>query len=313
MGFDFDLSPLWSPVGLLLFGLCTGSFINVVVRRLPLMMARRWWWELSWQLRDGEGLAEATGASAEPHGLLERRTELAQELQDRLAAAPHLDLNKPRSHCPACGHVLRWHENLPVLGWLRLRGRCSACGVAISARYPIVELATGMLFVGMGLRFGFEPQALLWSAWAAALLAMSLVDWDTTLLPDSMTLPLLWAGLVAAALGWTLPLADALWGAVLGYAGLWLVVWAFERVTGKEAMGGGDLKLLAALGAWLGPAALLPLVFIASLLGALVGLLMKARGALREGRFVPFGPFLAGAGASVAVLGSTRVLGWVGL
>ena len=313
MGLGIDLSPLWSPVGLFLFGLCIGSFINVVAWRLPLMMARRWWWDTSWQLHDGQGLQAATGITEEPESLRQGRAELARDLQDRLAAAPRLDLIQPRSHCTACGHVLRWHENLPVLGWLRVRGRCSSCGVPVSVRYPLVELATGLLFVGMGLRFGFEPKALLWSAWAATLLAMSLVDWDTTLLPDSMTLPLLWGGLVAAAIGWTLPLNDALWGAVLGFGGLWLVVWAFERVTGKEAMGGGDLKLLAGLGAWLGPAALLPLVFLASLVGAVVGLVMKARGSLREGRFVPFGPFLAGAGAVVAVLDTARVLGWLGL
>jgi leader peptidase (prepilin peptidase)/N-methyltransferase len=313
MNLGLDLWPLWSPWGLALIGLCAGSFVNVWVRRLPLMMARRWWWDTSWQLQNGDGLADATGSSPEPEEWRQRRLDLAKHLQDRLETQPELSLSQPRSHCPACGHVLKWHENLPVLGWLRLRGRCSACGTAIGWRYPVVELATAVLFVAMGWRLGFGPQALLWGAWAAVLLAMSLVDWDTTLLPDEMTLPLLWCGLAAAALGWTLPLSSALWGAVLGYGGLWCVVWAFERVTGKEAMGGGDLKLLAALGAWLGPMALLPVLFLASLSGAAVGLGMKARGRLREGRFVPFGPFLAGAGWVVAMWGHGPLLNWVGL
>lgn len=308
-----DLSPLWSPVGLLLFGLCIGSFINVVVHRMPTMMARSWWRDTAWQLDSGEGLEAVLGTQPEPAEWAQRRTSLAGELHGHLGSLPAWDLSQPRSHCPACGHVLRWHENIPVLGWLMLKGRCSACGTAIALRYPLVELATALLFVAMGWRFGFEPVALLWSAWAAALLAMSLIDWDTTLLPDALTLPLLWGGLLAAVLGWTLPLSEAVWGAMLGFAGLWVVVWAFERVTGKEAMGGGDFKLLAALGAWLGPTALLPVVFIASLLGAAVGLVMKARGELREGRFVPFGPFLAGAGGVVAVLGVAPILAWVGL
>ncbi len=310
---DLDLSPLWSPVGLLLFGLCVGSFINVVVHRLPMMMARRWWSDTAWQLEGGEGLQALLPDGAEPEMLRQQRQQLALDLHERLQALPALNLNHPRSHCPACGHVLRWTENIPVLSWLFLRARCSACGAPISLRYPLVELATGLLFVAAGLRWGFEPVALLWGAWAAMLLAMSLIDWDTTLLPDSMTLPLLWGGLLAALLGWTVPVTQALWGALVGFGGLWAVVWLFERATGKQAMGGGDLKLLAALGAWLGPAALLPVVFLASLLGAVVGLVMKARGSLREGRFVPFGPFLAGAGLVVAWVGAERVLAGVGL
>ncbi|MBM3389707.1 MAG: prepilin peptidase [Betaproteobacteria bacterium] len=294
------LWPLWSPVGLLLLGLCVGSFINVVVRRLPLMMGRHGWRDTAAQLQSTPGSAEWTGPVAEDEAALARRLAVAQELHARLNGLPDLSLVHPRSHCPGCGHVLAWHENLPLLGWLRLRGRCSACGMAIGWRMPLVELFTGLLFWAMGLRFGFEPIALLWGAWGAALATMALIDWDTTWLPDALTLPLLWSGLVVAALGWTLPLSDAIWGSVWGYLGLWVVVAVFERIVGQEAMGGGDLKLLAALGAWLGPAALLPLVFIASCLGAVVGLVMKSQGVLREGRFVPFGPFLALGGAVVA-------------
>jgi len=193
-----------------------------------------------------------------------------------------------------------------------LRGRCSACGTAISARYPVVELLTGLLFAATAWRFDAQPVTLLWCAFVAVLVALAAIDWDTTLLPDNLTQPLLWAGLVASALGWTVPLAAALWGAVAGYLSLWSVYWLFKLTTGKEGMGFGDFKLLAALGAWLGWSMILPIVLGASLLGAVVGLLMKASGALREGRFVPFGPFLAGAGVVVMLAGSQRVLGWLG-
>ena len=147
---------------------------------------------------------------------------------------------------------------------------------------------------------------------AAMLIALAGIDWDTTFLPDNLTLPLLWAGMVSAALGWTIPLADAVWGAVAGYLSLWSVYWLFKLLTGKEGMGFGDFKLLAALGAWLGLKMILPIVLIASLIGAVVGIVMKMSRSLREGRYVPFGPFLAGAGLTVMLAGPARVLGWIG-
>ncbi|MFN4115816.1 MAG: prepilin peptidase, partial [Inhella sp.] len=159
---------------------------------------------------------------------------------------------------------------------------------------------------------GPEPIALLWCAFGALLLAASAIDWDTTLLPDDLTLPLMWAGLLAALLGWTIPLTSSLWGAIAGYLSLWAVFWLFKLTTGKEGMGYGDFKLLAALGAWLGASMLLPIVLTASAIGAVVGIAMKFSGALREGRFVPFGPFLAGAGLVVWFAGSERVLQWMG-
>jgi len=161
-------------------------------------------------------------------------------------------------------------------------------------------------------RIGSQPVALLWCAFAATLFALALIDWDTTLLPDALTLPLLWAGLIAAALGWTIPLSSALWGAVAGYLSLWLVYQLFKLATGKEGMGYGDFKLLAALGAWLGWPMLVPIILAASALGAVVGIAMKFGGALREGRYVPFGPFLAGAGIAVMLIGAERVLDWLG-
>ncbi len=273
---------LLSPLVLALLGLCIGSFLNVVIHRLPLMLERGW------------------------------KLESAELLGVAVPDEPALSLAKPRSRCPSCGHQITAAENIPALSYLWLRGRCSACKVHISARYPFVEILTGVLFALIGWRFGAVPVALLWCAFAAVLVALAGIDWDTTLLPDNLTLPLLWAGLVASLLGWTIPLADSLWGAVAGYLSLWTVYWAFKLTTGKEGMGFGDFKLLAALGAWLGLKMILPIVLAASVIGAVIGIGMKITGALREGRYVPFGPFLAGAGLAVMLAGQTRVLGWLG-
>jgi leader peptidase (prepilin peptidase)/N-methyltransferase len=291
MGPDLDpavVAWLLSPVGLALFGLCIGSFLNVVVHRLPRMMERQWRAES----------AELLGVTAtHPPG----------------DDGTPLSLSRPRSRCPHCGHVLRWHENIPLVGWLKLGGRCSACRAPIGLRYPLVEAGCGLLFAAISWRFGAQPVALLWCAFAAMLLAMSLIDWDTTLLPDSMTQPLAWAGLIAAAMGWIpLTLSQSLWGAVAGYLSLWSIFWLFKLATGKDGMGAGDFKLLAALGAWLGPSMLLPIVLGASLLGAVVGIGMKLSANLREGRYVPFGPFLAGGGMVVLLAGSERVMRWMG-
>ena len=250
---------LLSPAMLAVLGVCIGSFLNVVIHRLPRMLERGWRID-----------------SAEMLGLDPAKTA---------AIGEPITLSRPRSRCPSCGHAIAWHENIPVLSYLRLRGRCSACKAKISPRYPLVEVATGILFAAMGWRFGAQPTVLLWCGFAAVLLALAAIDWDTTLLPDSLTLPLLWAGLVAAALGWTLPLPQALWGAVAGYLSLWAVYWAFKLATGKEGMGQGDFKLLAALGAWLGWQMILPIVLGASVIGAVVGIAMKVGGALREGRY----------------------------
>jgi leader peptidase (prepilin peptidase)/N-methyltransferase len=207
---------------------------------------------------------------------------------------------------------LPWTQNIPLVSYLVLRGRCAACGARISPRYPLIELGCALLFGLVGRQVGAQPVALLWCGFVAVLLALAAIDWDTTLLPDDLTLPLLWAGIVAAALGWTLPLATAVWGAVAGYLSLWTVYWLFKLATGKEGMGHGDFKLLAALGAWLGASMIVPVVLAASVIGAVVGIAMKVGDTLREGRYVPFGPFLAGAGIVVMLLGSARVLEWLG-
>jgi leader peptidase (prepilin peptidase)/N-methyltransferase len=275
---------LLSPAAMGVFGLCIGSFLNVVILRLPPMLERQW----------RADSAEMLGLPAQPE------------------ETPRLTLSSPRSRCPKCQHVIRWYENIPVLSWLWLRARCSACKAPIPARYPFIEVLTGLLFAATAWQVGPQPVLLAWCAFVATLVALSGIDWDTTLLPDSLTFPLLWGGLVAAALGWTVPLPQAVWGAVLGYLSLWSVYWFFKLATGKEGMGAGDFKLLAALGAWLGWSMILPIVLGASVLGAVVGIGMKLTGALREGRYVPFGPFLAGSALVVMLAGQPRVLGWLG-
>jgi len=306
------LDVLLSPVALAVLGLCVGSFLNVVVHRLPLIIERQWWIDVAHQLSDADSwrrifAGRVTGA-APPADQQRTATALGKGVE----ALATFNIAHPRSHCPACEHQLAWHENVPLFGWLRLKGRCSACRTRISARYPAVELATALMFAAVAWRFGAQLQVLLWSAFAAALLVLALIDWDTTVLPDALTLPLLWAGLVAAALGWTIPLPAALWGAVAGYLSLWSVYWLFKLATGKEGMGFGDFKLLAALGAWLGWQMIVPMLLLASVIGAAVGITMKLAGTLREGRYVPFGPFLAGAALVVMFAGAPMVLDWIG-
>jgi leader peptidase (prepilin peptidase) / N-methyltransferase len=277
-----------APVLLGLLGLLVGSFLNVVIHRLPKMMERQW-------ARECAALNAPEGAEQE-------------------TPADRYNLMVPRSACPHCGHAIRWFENIPVLSYAVLRGRCSACKAPISPRYPLIELATGLLFAWCGWQWGATVQALLWCGFAAAIVALAAIDWDTTLLPDDITLPLLWAGLLASALAWSpVPLRDAVWGAVGGYLSLWLVYWAFKLVTGKEGMGYGDFKLFAALGAWFGWQALVPIILMSSVIGAVVGIGIKLVGRLREGGYVPFGPFLALAGLTAMVFGPGAILAVLGL
>ena len=200
----------------------------------------------------------------------------------------------------------------PVVGWLRLGGKCAACKAPIAKRYPLIEAVTGLAFAALSWRFGAQPTTLLWCGFVAALIALAMIDWDTTLLPDAINQPLLWAGLLAALMGWTIPLDKALIGAVAGYMSLWTVAWLYEKLRGQIGMAPGDFKLLAALGAWLGWPMLLPVVLGASAVGAVVGVGMKLSASLREGRYVPFGPFLAGGGLVVLFAGPQTVLGWLG-
>lgn len=309
---DGDLGrALLQPWALALLGACIGSFLNVVAWRLPRILERQWWGDAAALLADEDAARRLLG---ERKPVLAAAGVAARGIDEAVQALPPLSLARPRSACPACGHRIRWHENIPVLGWLRLRGRCSACGVRIAWRYPAVEAGVAALFFAIGWQHGPTLVALMWCAVAAVLVALALIDWDTTLLPDDLTLPLVWAGLLAAAFGASgIGLTASLAGAVAGYLSLWSVYWGFKLLTGREGMGHGDFKLLAALGAWLGWQALVPIVLMASIGGAVVGIAMKLRGALREGLYVPFGPFLAAAGLAVMLGVAPDVAGMLGL
>lgn len=281
----FDL--LNTPVGTglaALLGLLVGSFLNVVIHRLPKMMERQW-------VRECAELSGQPPPEAAPFNLL-----------------------TPPSRCPSCGAGVKAYQNIPVLSYLLLRGKCGSCRAPIGLRYPLVELLVGAGFAWVFAQHGPTTTSLAWCGFVAAIVALAFIDWDTTLLPDDITLPLVWAGLLVAALGWNpVPLPAALWGAVGGYMSLWLVYWGFKLATGKEGMGYGDFKLFAALGAWYGWQALVPLILMASVLGAVVGLALKFTQGLREGGYVPFGPFLAFAGLFALVFGPHAVLRWIGL
>jgi leader peptidase (prepilin peptidase) / N-methyltransferase len=277
-------SPEWDMALAALLGLLIGSFLNVVIHRLPKMMERQWAAECA-------SLSGSTPPTAAAY-----------------------NLGVPRSACPHCGHAIRWYENLPVLSYVLLRGKCSACGASISLRYPAIELLNAVLFAACVWQWGMTPTGGAWAVFCSVLLTLAAIDWDTTLLPDDLTLPLLWGGLCAAALGWiATPLFHAFWGAVAGYMSLWLVFWAFKLVTGKDGMGYGDFKLFAALGAWFGWQALVPIILMASVVGAVVGIAMKFSSKLREGGYVPFGPFLAAAGFTALWVTPARMLAFAGL
>ena len=262
-------SIMWS--GVVALGLVVGSFLNVVIHRLPRMLAAQW--------ADAE-----SGADLPP-------------------SKPY-NIAVPRSHCPHCGHTLSWAENIPVFSYLGLKGRCRQCQAPIGWRYPAIELFTAVLFAWSFYRYGLSGTALAWAGFAAALVTLAAIDADTRLLPDAITQPLVWSGLLAATLGLShISLSTAIWGAVAGYLFLWSVYWLFKGVTGKEGMGQGDFKLLAAMGAWLGWPALLPLVLIASLTGVAGGLWLRMRQRMPEDGYIPFGPFLALAGLWVMAFG----------
>jgi leader peptidase (prepilin peptidase) / N-methyltransferase len=267
----------------LILGLMVGSFLNVVIHRLPKMM------ELGWQqqcaeLNDETSLSHAEGepAQSQPYNLL-----------------------VPRSACPHCNHAISAWENIPIISYLILRGKCKGCGAAISPRYPIIEATSGMLCAFAAAHFGFGLAAvgallLIW-----ALLALTAIDFDTQLLPDDITLPLLWGGLLFNLFGVFTNLSSAVLGAVMGYLALWSVYWMFKLVTGKEGMGYGDFKLLGALGAWLGWQMLPLIILLSSLVGAVIGITLIV--ALKHGRNIPipFGPYLAGGGLIALFWGQT--------
>ena len=262
-------------------GLAVGSFLNVVVYRLPKMMEREWALQYA-DMQADAGSAAQGGSSA--------------EAQAAVPAEPTFNLATPASRCPACGHRITALENIPVISWLALRGRCSACKVRISARYPAVELAASAAAAYSAWQFGAGVPAFGAMVFVWAILAAGLIDFDTQFLPDSITLPLLWLGLLLNIGANFAPLDTAVIGAAAGYLSLWSVYWLFKLATGKEGMGFGDFKLLAAIGAWMGWTMLPMVILLSSVVGAVVGigLIVLAR----HGRDVPipFGPYLGAAG-----------------
>jgi leader peptidase (prepilin peptidase)/N-methyltransferase len=291
--------------GVFLCGLLIGSFLNVVILRLPRMMEYEWRCQCEELLGDpGEETDDATRA----------RDDASPATAER---EPPPTLTHPPSACPGCGHRIRAWENIPVISWLALRGRCSGCGQRISARYPLVELLTGLAFATVAWQLGPTPLMLAGLVFTALLIAMAGIDMDTQLLPDNLTLLLLWIGLLlsvpalvpslfASLLNFeitfvrssVLPITptDSILGAVFGYGVLWLVFQAFRLATGKEGMGYGDFKLLGALGAWMGWQMLLPIVIISAGVGSVVGILMLVTGLTKRTQPIPFGPYLALAG-----------------
>jgi leader peptidase (prepilin peptidase) / N-methyltransferase len=270
----------------LVIGLLVGSFLNVVIHRLPLMMRREW------------------------------REQCAEELAEPAPALPEgrFDLVAPRSRCPACGRLVRATENIPVLSWLMLRGRCAGCQAPISKRYPAVELLTALLFAATALLLPWPAQALAGIGMTGALIALTFIDVDEQLLPDSITLPLLWAGLLfnlAAGEAAFATLPDAVTGAIAGYLSLWLVYQGFKLVTGREGMGYGDFKLLAALGAWLGWQMLPLVILLSAVVGAVTGIAMILLLGRDRQLPIPFGPYLAAAGWIALVWGPALTGAWL--
>jgi len=271
-----------------LFGLLVGSFLNVVIHRIPKMMEATW--------------------RQEARELLEQPPPKGEE------TPPIFNLVTPGSHCPHCNHRIRWYENVPMVSWALLKGRCSGCKAAISKRYPIIELLTALVAGLCAWRFGYDPWLIFMLYGSFTLLALAVIDLDTTLLPDDLTYPLLWAGLLAAVMGISpVSLPDAVIGAMAGYLALWSLYWVFKLLTGKEGMGYGDFKLLAALGAWLGWQYLPVVVLLSSVVGLVFAVSMMASGSVKRDQGIPFGPYLAIAGWIALLWGEVIVSSYLGL
>ncbi len=279
-------------------GLVVGSFLNVVIYRLPLMLEREWRAQAADMLADSDTRAPDAVGTTDVVG----------------KASPPLTLSSPPSACPACKAPIRPWQNVPLVSWLMLKGRCAACRAPISARYPLVELTTGVLSAWVAFHFGFGASAVCALLVTWVLIALTGIDLEHQLLPDSLTLPLLWAGLVAAVAvgpgsGAALPVTpqDAIIGAAAGYLSLWLVFHAFRLLTGKEGMGYGDFKLFGALGAWLGWQLLPLIILLSAATGAVVGIALIALRGRDRAAPMPFGPYLAAAGWLAMLYGDSLV------
>lgn len=299
---------LLAPASMGLLGLLIGSFLNVVIHRKPVMLERQWMGDAAQYLQDEQAVARVLGEGASQ---IRQLANTGRELQATLDELPALSLSRPTSRCPKCGHRIAWHENIPVLSWLRLHAKCSACQTGISARYPLVELLTGALFAGVAVKFGSASVTLVYALAIAIIVACALIDLDTTLLPDDLTLPLIGLGLLAAWQQWTpVALGDAALGALFGYFSLWAVARTYRALRHVDGMAEGDFKLLAGLGALLGWQALPTIILLSSAVGAAVGIYMiVARGHERSVP-IPFGPYLAGGGLAALFFGAALTRWW---
>lgn len=273
----------FSSITLGIFGLMVGSFLNVVIYRLPKIMQR------------------------------ESDNYVASESGQPLPHTDRFNLMLPRSACPHCGHQITALENIPVVSYLLIGGKCRACKAPISIRYPLVELLTGAISAGLIWHFGSGLAGMAALVFAWLLIAMTFIDADTQLLPDDLTLPLLWSGLLINLNATFAPLPEAVIGAVAGYLALWSVYWLFKLVTGKEGMGYGDFKLLAALGAWMGWGMLPVIILLSSVVGAIVGIAMIVFAKMGKNNPIPFGPYLAAAGLIALLWGKPLTQQYLGL
>ena len=274
-----------------LLGLCIGSFLNVVIHRIPLMMMSAWRQECSQFMYEQADMPR----------------EHTTPLVNIIATDTPITLSRPASRCPHCAHKIKWYENIPLISWLVLRGRCSNCKAAIGLRYPVVELVTALLSALVIYQFGVSMTGLSALVLVWTLIALTGIDFDTQLLPDRLTFPLAGLGLAVNSQGWFVSPTQSIWGLLLGFLSLWIVVKIFYLITKKHGMGQGDFKLLAVLGAWLGPMMLPLIILLSSLLGSIVGLiLMKKQG---ESKPFAFGPYIAIAGI-VALLYGSDIVNW---
>ena len=278
-----------------LLGLCVGSFLNVVIHRIPLMM------QYAWRQECSQFLAQQT----------DMPSEQTTVLTDIVAKDAPITLSTPASRCPHCAHKIKWYENIPLISWLLLRGRCSDCKAPIGVRYPVVELVTALLSGLVIYHFGVTATGLSALVLVWTLIALTGIDFDTQLLPDRLTFPLAGLGLAVNSQGWLVTPTQSIWGLLLGFLSLWIVVKIFYLMTKKHGMGQGDFKLLAVLGAWLGPAMLPLIILLSSLLGSIVGIiLMKKQG---ESKPFAFGPYIAIAGIIALLYGSDIVSWYLGM
>lgn len=293
-----------------LLGLLIGSFLNVVIHRKPILLERLWLSDTAQYLQDASAMQRVLGSQSTSVQELHR---IGLSLEAEVQALPALSISRPRSRCPHCGHTIRWWENVPLVSWLLLRGRCSNCRAPVSVRYPVVEVLTGLLFAAVAWRHGATPATGVYCLAIAIIIAAAFIDLDTTLLPDDLTLPLIATGMIAAWQGWIpISLSDSALGALFGYLSLWAVATLYRLVRGVEGMAEGDFKLLAGLGALLGWQSLASIILLSSAVGALVGLFMiVARGHGRQVP-IPFGPYLAGGGIASLFFGSQLNSLWTG-